>query len=113
MSYLSSLEEKEMGVLVEEGRVPALSPPLGCLLLFLLLLFLLQMSLRTKPKCQSAAKLNISISIYINISKIKSVQDGREYVWKLQQLFILILSVYTLPFLRQHNETSNYAKSCF
>lgn len=51
--------------------------------------------------------------IYINISKIKSVQDGREYVWKLQQLFILILSVYTLPFLRHHNETSNYAKSCF
>lgn len=51
--------------------------------------------------------------MYINISKIKSVQDGREYVWKLQQLFILILSVYTLHFLRKHNETSNHAKSCF
>lgn len=50
---------------------------------------------------------------YINISKIKSVQDGREYVWKLQQLFTLILSIYTVHFLKQHNETSSYAKSCF
>lgn len=50
--------------------------------------------------------------MYINISKI-NVQEGREYVWKLQQLLTLILSVYTVHFLRQHNETSSYAKSCF
>lgn len=50
--------------------------------------------------------------MYINISKI-NVQEGREYVWKLQQLLTLILSVYTVHFLRQHNETSSYAKSRF
>ena len=50
--------------------------------------------------------------MYINISKI-NVQEGRDYVWKLQQLLTLILSVYTVHFLRQHNETSSYAKSCF
>ena len=50
--------------------------------------------------------------MYINISKI-NVQEGRDYVWKLQQVLTLILSVYTVHFLRQHNETSSYAKSCF
>ena len=47
---------KGNGGLNEERRVPALSPPLGGLLLYLLLLFSLQMSLTTKTKCQRAAK---------------------------------------------------------
>lgn len=58
-------------------------------------------------------KKHINFNLCILTFQKLSVQDGREYVWKHQQLFILILSVYTVHFLKQHNETSSYAKSCF